>query len=402
MKKKKQKIKSRGVGYFVLGSSGIAEFSFNFAGMKEKIMRKMTVAEAQTLCLERNIPFYSYRLPGNTEFYFGAQLSGSIEKFESISQCGEASGFIAVPFQESERIPSLFIREELGFWNETEESEVIRRLEGTKGNERAEELTLESVGRQSYHQQVTAMLDILKKGIIRKMVLSRKYKVVTEGYCQAPLWFESLADKYPEAFVFLVSVPGVMTYMGATPEIFLEQTVQGARTMALAGTRPVGVVGEWGEKEMEEQAIVAEYIAGLLNDNGNWAVKGPFTKKAGKVEHLCTTFTSEKYLSTQEVERLRHSLHPTPAVGGFPAIPAIQMIRQIEGENRRYYAGYVGPVNQDATFHWYVNLRSMELFQHAVCLYIGGGITALSDPEKEWEETELKSRTLLDIVNMHN
>ena len=41
----------------------------------------------------------------------------------------------------------------------------------------------------------------------------------------------------------------------------------------------------------------------------------------------------------------------------------------------------------------------MEVFQQAVCLYVGGGITAGSDPDKEWEETELKSRTLLDIID---
>ena len=45
-----------------------------------------------------------------------------------------------------------------------------------------------------------------------------------------------------------------------------------------------------------------------------------------------------------------------------------------------------------------VNLRSMELWPDRIRLHIGGGITALSDPRKEWEETELKSRTLLDIV----
>lgn len=51
-----------------------------------------------------------------------------------------------------------------------------------------------------------------------------------------------------------------------------------------------------------------------------------------------------------------------------------------------------------ARFHWFVNLRSMELFPEAVRLYVGGGITALSDPLAEWEETVLKSRTLLDII----
>ena len=38
----------------------------------------MTVAEAQTLCLKQGTPFYSYRLPGERESVFGAQLDGRI------------------------------------------------------------------------------------------------------------------------------------------------------------------------------------------------------------------------------------------------------------------------------------------------------------------------------------
>ena len=42
-----------------------------------------------------------------------------------------------------------------------------------------------------------------------------------------------------------------------------------------------------------------------------------------------------------------------------------------------------------------MNLRCTEIFANGVKLYVGGGITKDSIPEKEWEETELKSQTLL-------
>ena len=60
--------------------------------------------------------------------------------------------------------------------------------------------------------------------------------------------------------------------------------------MALAGTRACGTGGAWGEKETEEQQIVSRYIGDLLDGFGKWDVKGPFTRKAGKIEHLCTAF----------------------------------------------------------------------------------------------------------------
>jgi isochorismate synthase len=41
-----------------------------------------------------------------------------------------------------------------------------------------------------------------------------------------------------------------------------------------------------------------------------------------------------------------------------------------------------------------VNLRCAQIFQNQIKIYVGGGITAESNPEKEWEETELKSGTV--------
>ena len=52
--------------------------------------------------------------------------------------------------------------------------------------------------------------------------------------------FAELSAKYPRAFVSLVSVPGVGTWLGASPEVLAEVTADGQfHTMALAGTQPL-------------------------------------------------------------------------------------------------------------------------------------------------------------------
>ena len=38
---------------------------------------------------------------------------------------------------------------------------------------------------------------------------------------------------------------------------------------------------------------------------------------------------------------------------------------------------------------------------HNVVLYVGGGVNIWSDPVKEWEETVLKSRTILDVFGLN-
>jgi isochorismate synthase len=41
----------------------------------------------------------------------------------------------------------------------------------------------------------------------------------------------------------------------------------------------------------------------------------------------------------------------------------------------------------------------MQIYTDKAVLYAGAGITADSDPQKEWEETELKCLTLLNVFN---
>ena len=50
------------------------------------------------------------------------------------------------------------------------------------------------------------------------------------------------------------------------------------------------------------------------------------------------------------------------------------------------------------TSELFVNLRCMQLLKDKVAIYVGGGITGESSPESEWQETALKSNTMLRVL----
>ena len=358
----------------------------------------MNAAEVQRLCLKWNIPFYAYRLPGGKDVFWGAQLNGDVQPFREMSDVGEERGFVMVPFRETADCPALFIRSELSFVNESGDAGMADVLWRHRREAKAVDAPLPGVGQEEYYKQVADLIAALKRQTVSKLVLSRNILVECDALQMAPEWFAKLTEAYPEAFVFLVSVPGVTTWIGATPEVFLRQEGGRAETMALAGTRSAGTKVVWGEKEIEEQQIVDRYVEEVLNGKGEWRKEGPFSKQAGQVEHLCTLFEHNGVLSFAQIDRIRQELHPTPAVGGVPVQEAVELLEWTERHRRRYYAGYLGPVGPGAEFHWFVNLRSMELFARQACLFVGGGITALSEPEKDWKETEMKSRTLLNVM----
>ncbi len=207
---------------------------------------------------------------------------------------------------------------------------------------------------------------------------------------------------YPDAFVYLVHLPGLGTWAGASPETLLRSSDGEVKTQALAGTRKAGVysggVDSWGEKEREEQALVAEYIEEVFWGAGmkDFRKNGPDTIRAGNVHHLSTTF-SASLKGRSQLKMLLEGLHPTPAVLGVPKERAWQEVRRIEAFDRQYYAGFLGPVGKKNA-DLFVNLRCLQLLERAHILYVGGGITTASDPEKEWEETVLKARTLLSVT----
>jgi isochorismate synthase len=134
-----------------------------------------------------------------------------------------------------------------------------------------------------------------------------------------------------------------------------------------------------------------------------WHIK---TSVSGSMDHTC-------------LKEIVDALHPTPAVCGLPKNAAKEFILKNEGYERQFYTGFLGELNlkedvrrpstrknqENRAYRTiknrtslFVNLRCMQLSGNTVNVYVGGGITNRSVPEKEWQETLDKSSTMLNIV----
>ena len=224
--------------------------------------------------------------------------------------------------------------------------------------------------------------------------------------------FQELSRQYERAFVSLVSIPGVGTWLGASPEVLAEVTADGHfHTVALAGTQPL-VPGHrpqeaiWRQKEIEEQALVARYIVNCFKQLRlrEYQETGPRTVAAGQLLHLRTDFEvnlrNVPAAASLGTDMLR-LLHPTSAVGGMPKAAALDFLRRYEGYDRAYYSGFLGPVNVTApgVSRLFVNLRCLQVRAEEAILYAGTGLTVDSDPLREWQETELKLTTVGAILS---
>ena len=256
--------------------------------------------------------------------------------------------------------------------------------------------------RAAYNKRVELLTHMMHEGPLHKCVLSRRVDLEGPDESCASALFSELCSRYPSAFISLIHIPGVFTWLGATPERFLKVRDHKAHTTALAATRPykgsLPDIFEWNEKEKEEQQLVTDYILDVLRNKEIKSIEcnGPLSMQAGNLVHLKTEIQFSITDKTNILSLIK-ALHPTPAVCGIPKNEAFRMINSLEPHDREYYAGYLGLVGQDE-LELYVNLRCMRWIGGKPSLFVGGGITAASISEQEWDETNFKSRTLLDVI----
>ena len=250
---------------------------------------------------------------------------------------------------------------------------------------------------REYLHQAHALLNGIHQMQLGKAVLSRVKSTAFKGE-QAFRLFDALCEAYPNALVYLLSSGLTGTWAGASPEVLLEAHEGYLFTMSLAGTKKSSQEEEhWGEKELHEQELVTEFITDQLKYMQVDSIEtvGPYDTYAGPVMHLRTDISAE--LSGISPWKIAQLLHPTPAVSGLPRPEAMALIGSVETHDRGLYTGMFGLVKEFSA-QLFVNLRCTQLQENHAYLYLGGGFTAQSIPESEWEETENKSRTLLNVM----
>ncbi|KQS92964.1 chorismate-binding protein [Chryseobacterium sp. Leaf394] len=248
--------------------------------------------------------------------------------------------------------------------------------------------------KEEYLQKLQDVIEIIKENNLPKLVLSRR-KIV-DGFKEIDLKssFDNLCKNYPNAFKYFF-IHGESSWIGGFSEVLgkFNKSTHEFETMSIAGTIPVSE--EWTEKEIEEQKPVSAFIRTILQKySGTDSVEESETYDhiSGNIKHLKTDFKIK--INPENLDSIIQELHPTPAVCGIPKDFCAEIIEKVEKFPRELYAGYIR-IETDDYIQYFVNLRCARLYKNSVHLFVGGGITAQSSPEKEWKETELKSEAVL-------
>ncbi len=303
----------------------------------------------------------------------------------------------------------------------TDPATLLRRAAARIGSLRAAALTppdphpsaaTRIFGRYSperYEKIVAAAVERIRSTEVDKVVLARELTVETPAAHDPAALFGALRDLFPSCFCFCVGT-GQAAFVGASPELLVRRSGAVAATVALAGTTSrsadPAVDDHLGEamlrspKVRDEHGIVVRRIERTLRPHAVWvhSEREPFVIKVGNLQHLATPIRAQLAESHSAIA-LAGLLHPTPAIGGEPRAPALELIRELEGIDRGWYTGPIGWMDAAEDGEFCVGLRSALVRDREAHLFAGCGIVADSDPAAELQESELKFEALLPLLS---
>lgn len=241
----------------------------------------------------------------------------------------------------------------------------------------------------------------------QKVVLGRQRSVGLSGEVDVTKLLSDLSTQQPNSYHFVLK-HGDELFVSATPERLIRVKAGKMETAAVAGSIRRGedtpsdqsLAEELlqDEKNLQEHAYVVDTILSQLADIVDLdAVDGPAILKTPQIQHLYTPIKG-RLLAQRTILDAAARLHPTPALGGKPREWALAEIRELEKNPRGLFAAPIGMLKPNGDGELIVGIRSMLINGHATQLFAGAGILAESNPVDEYNETGLKMRAMMALL----
>ena len=211
--------------------------------------------------------------------------------------------------------------------------------------------------------------------------------------------FAEILRAHPAPFASYLKIPGY-EIASASPERFLSRDGNRITTSPIKGTISWNQE-EFGEKDKSENLMIVDLMRNDISQvcqPGSVDVVNLFRKeKHPGITHLVSDIEGalRKDVSWSEI---LPSLLPPGSVSGAPKSSAVSIIRGNEVAPRGPYCGALGYIHGDRA-DLAVAIRTFWTTGDKYLRYgTGAGITWGSDPQSEWEETQLKARHLISIA----
>ncbi|MBN3583430.1 anthranilate synthase component I family protein [Algoriphagus aestuarii] len=290
------------------------------------------------------------------------------------------------------------------FWNEVESVEYLSQ--NTECNTRP------LISKQEYLDAVKKIQGMIVEGDTYEMNFCQAFEGQFEDWDPVSAYFElQKASPMPFSALFKAEDKWLIS---ASPERYLKKTDSRLIGQPIKGTIRRGNTPKEdqinhsilieSEKERAENLMITDLTRNDLSKVskvGTVRVDELFgIYSLPRVFQMITTVSSQLKENTSFMDII-HATFPMGSMTGAPKIRTMELIEQLETFRRGWFSGAFGWIDEDGDFDFSVIIRSIIADLNAKKLYfaVGSAITIDSDASKEYEECELKSLAIREILH---
>jgi para-aminobenzoate synthetase component 1 len=256
-----------------------------------------------------------------------------------------------------------------------------------------------TMARGRFVERVNEIVEAIHAGDVYQVNLTRQLR--TPDRVDPVALFRRILRAHPAAHRGLFVLDDIAV-VGASPERYLAWHDDAVETRPIKGTARDAAALAVSAKDRAENVMIVDLAR---NDLGRIAVPGSVDVPAlcaieshPGLHHLVSTVRATRRPGISTGRMLR-STFPPASITGAPKPSVMQHIATLEDEPRGVYCGAFGWLDtREGTGDLAVAIRTFVMQDGVTSFGVGAGITADSDPDAEWEETELKAERLIALA----
>ncbi|MBU3617184.1 bifunctional chorismate-binding protein/class IV aminotransferase [Polynucleobacter sp. JS-Polo-80-F4] len=265
----------------------------------------------------------------------------------------------------------------------------------------------ESLNEAQFSSDIAAIQEYIRNGDTYQ--INHTYRIKGKTYGAPLALYSRLRDRQPGRFGAFIEHDGSFL-LSQSPELFIARDGDTLKAMPMKGTASaLSSVASALSDDPKNQAENVMIVDLLRNDLSRISLPGTVTvpnlfevARHGDVLQMTSTVQGQIKPETSLFDIFK-AVFPCGSVTGAPKKRSMEIIQELEPEDRGYYCGALGWLDPNGNFAFSVPIRTVEIYQdeesHAshFTLGIGAGITNDSIADLEWQECRIKAAFLMDL-----
>jgi len=263
-----------------------------------------------------------------------------------------------------------------------------------------------NISREKYGSHIEIIRDYIAEGDVYQITYCIKFHFNFKGDSFA--LYQKLLKEQPVPYPAYIQSDD-FTILSLSPERFIKKNAGQVVTEPMKGTWPreEGLFSDltaryrlWSDiKNRAENVMIADL---LRNDLGRVGmhIRAPklFTVAGYNTLFQMTSTVTGIVSKDIPIYNLFAAIFPSGSVTGAPKIRAMQIIRELESQERKIYTGAIGYIAPNRDLYFNIPIRTLLIQGESGEMGVGGGIVWDSTAQGEWDEGLLKAKFLTDIL----